>query len=86
MPEHDLTERLIEQLKPIMETMRGRIETELTDRDRAAIAHALAEAVTAGARVAYANLAANAVELGMDLPESFSLKGLRPPNFWPPED
>jgi len=86
MPEHDLTERLVEQLTPIIETLRGRIETELTDQDGAAIAHALSEAVTAGARVAYANLAANAVELGIDLPESFSLEGLRAPNLWPSDD
>jgi hypothetical protein len=66
--------------------MRRRIETQLTDRDKAAIGYALVEAATTGARVAYASLAANAAELGLELPESFSVEGLRSQNLWAPEN
>ena len=44
MPERNLTKPLMEQMAPIIETMFGRIETDLTDRDKAAIGHALIEA------------------------------------------
>ena len=77
VPETDLTQRISEQLGPIIETLQGRIRTDLKDRDKAAIAFTIGDAATAGARVAYAAMAANAVEAGISLPPGFSLAGLR---------
>jgi hypothetical protein len=65
MPEQDITKRLIEQLQPIMIALRSGIETDLSDRDKAAIIDALVEAAVAGARIAQAELIANAVEQGI---------------------
>ncbi len=38
------------------------------------------------ARVAYASIAANAAEAGVELPEGLSLEGLQEQNLWPFED
>ena len=84
MPEHDLTDRVTEQLGPIVEAVQSRIDTPLTDRDKAAIAHGLASAAIMGARVATASFIANAAEAGVDLP--FSTAGLRDEDLWPFED
>jgi hypothetical protein len=86
MPEFDLTERLMEQAAPIIETMMRRIQTDLTDRDKAAIAHAIVGVGVVGARVAYGMVLANAAEAGIELPASINLDGLRDPDLWPFED
>ena len=51
MSEHDLTKTLIEQLQPIMVAMRGRIEADLSDRDKAVMIDALVDAAVAGIRI-----------------------------------
>jgi len=80
--EQDITKRLIEQLQPIMVSMRSQLQSHLSDRDRAVIIDALVEAAVVGARVAHAQLVANAVEQGIELPESFT-KALREQDRWP---
>lgn len=81
MTDHNLTERINEQLGPIVEALMSRAESDLTDRDKAAIAHALVDAATMGARVAIASVAANAAEAGVDFP--LDMSGLASQNLWP---
>jgi hypothetical protein len=83
MPEYDLTDRITEQMTPIVQRVLRRLESELTDRDKAAVGHGLIEAATMGARVAYAQMIANAAEAGIELPDTFSIKGLSYENLWP---
>lgn len=77
----DLTERIQEQLGPIIEALRSRTESPLTDRDKAAAAHALVEASIMGARVGVAWVVATAAEAGIDL--SIDVSSLRGENLWP---
>lgn len=86
MPESDLTARIGEQLAPIIETMDRRIQTDLPDRDRAAIAHALVDAATTGARVAWATMLANLAEAGVQLPPNVGVSGLQSADLWPFDD
>ena len=81
MGEHDITKRLIEELQPIMVSMRSELQSDLSDRDKAVIIDALVEAAVVGARVAHAQLVANAVEQGGDLPEA--ARTLRAQKRWP---
>ena len=82
MPESDLTQRVVEQLGPIIEAVQRRTESDLTDRDKAVIAHGLVDAATMGARVAWAAWVANAREAGVDV-SGVSLAGLESQNLWP---
>jgi hypothetical protein len=59
-------------LRPISPTVKKR-----------AIVDALVDAAVAGARVAYSQLAAYAVEQGFELPDSLTVEGLRAQNLWP---
>ncbi len=77
----DLTDRLNEQLTPIVETLQIRAESNLTDRDKVAIAHALVDAANMGARVGIAWVVANAVDAGLEIP--IDVSGLRSRNLWP---
>jgi anti-sigma factor ChrR (cupin superfamily) len=82
MGEQDITKRLIEQLQPIMVSMRSQLQSDLAERDKAVIIDALVDAAVVGARVAHAQLVAHAVEQGIELPESFT-KALREQDRWP---
>ena len=53
-------QRLIEELQPIMVSMRSELQSDLSDRDKAVIIDAPGEAAVVGARVAHAQLVANA--------------------------
>jgi hypothetical protein len=66
--------------------MNRRIQTELPDRDKAAIAHALVDAATTGARVAWATLLANAADAGIALPPNVGTGGLQSVDLWPFDD
>ena len=70
---------------PIAERLVARMESELTERDRSALAHGLVEAAMMGARVDRATLIANAAEAGMDV-SRFSTDGLASTDLWPAED
>jgi hypothetical protein len=76
--EHEITKRLIEQLEPIMVAMRSRIETELSDADKAVIVDALVDAAVVGGRIARAQIVTRAAEQGIELPGS-----LRVEDHWP---
>jgi hypothetical protein len=86
MPEFDLTDRITEQVLPVMRTLKGRLEGDLSNDELAAIVHALVDAATVGARVGYTAALANAVEAGLALPEELNVEGLRNQNLWPFED
>lgn len=86
MAKADLSERIAEQLAPIFETLQRRIESDLTDRDKAAVAYAIVDAATVGARVAYGAILANAAEAGIALPPGLNLEGLHSQDLWPDED
>lgn len=82
MPEFDLTDRINEQLSPIIAKVNRRVESDLTDHDRAAIGHGLVEAAVMGARVAWAAIVANAAETGVDV-SRISMRRLEYQDFWP---
>lgn len=82
MPEHDLTDRIAEQVVPIIQTITRRMESDLTDVDKAAIGHGVVDAATMGARVAWAAIVANAAEAGVDV-SRINIGGLESQNLWP---
>jgi hypothetical protein len=77
---------MMEQVTPIIETLQRRLQTPLPDRDKLALANAINQASTMGARVAYASILANAAEAGVELPANLSLRGLQDQDFWPSDD
>lgn len=86
MSERDLSDRIGEQLGPVIETVQRRIQADLTDRDKAAIAHGLVDAAVVGARVAYAAILANATEAGVALPPGVDVSGFDTEDLWPFDD
>lgn len=82
----DLTDRITEQLGQTIERLQDRVTAPLSDRDKAAIALALVEAATTGARVAYGAVLANAAAAGLAFPPGRDLSGLRDQELWPFDD
>src|SRR3954451_5622061 len=58
-----------------MVAMRSRLETDLSDTDKAVIMNALVDAAVVGGRIAQAQVVANAVEQGIELPASSPSNG-----------
>jgi hypothetical protein len=81
----DLSEHVTEQLRPIIDTVLARVQADLSDRDKAAIAHALVDASIMGARVSYAGVVADAVQAGLKVPPD-PMSGLQSENLWPFND
>lgn len=65
--EHDTTERIVEQLDPVIRRMNARLQGDLSERDRLAVSVAITEAAGVGVRVTWAMVAANAAEAGVDI-------------------
>jgi hypothetical protein len=82
MPEIDLTARVGEQLRPIIETMESRIQATLSERDKTAIAHALMSAALAGGRITQAAILANTAEAGFDV-SGLNTRGFADVDLWP---